>query len=126
MKSKKDLRDLIKVMYAGRAAEELLLGDADDITTGASQDIKQATQIIKEYIGIYGMGDKGMIDLTQLTNQFNIIDEASKLSITLYQETKEFLEIQRNKLDRLAQALLEKETLNEADIDAILCDSGGA
>ncbi|MFA7660576.1 MAG: hypothetical protein WCX60_05210, partial [Anaerovoracaceae bacterium] len=60
------------------------------------------------------------------TNQFNIIDEASKLSITLYQETKEFLEIQRNKLDRLAQELLEKETLNEAEIDAILCDSGGA
>ena len=126
MKSKKDLQDLIKVMYAGRAAEELFLGDADDITTGASQDIKQATQIIKEYIGIYGMGDKGMIDLTQLTNQFNIIDEASKLSITLYQETKEFLQIQRNKLDRLAQALLEKETLNEAEIDAILCDSGSA
>ena len=124
MKSKKDLQDLIKVMYAGRAAEELFLGDADDITTGASQDIKQATQIIKEYIGIYGMGDSGMIDLTQLTNQFNIIDESSKLAITLYKETKEFLEAQKNKLDQLAQALLEKETLNEAEIDAILCDSG--
>mgnify|MGYP000863679157 CR=1 FL=1 len=121
LKSKKDLRDLIKVMYAGRAAEELFLGDADDITTGASQDIKQATQIIKEYIGIYGMGDNGMIDLTQLTNQFNIIDEASGLAISLYKETKEFLEAQKEKLDRLAQALLEKETLNEDEIDAILC-----
>ena len=120
LKSKKDLQDLIKVMYAGRAAEELYLGDASDITTGASQDIKQATQIIKEYIGIYGMGDNGMIDLTQLTNQFNIIEEASRLSISLYEETKEFLGAQKNKLDRLAQALLEKETLNEAEIDAIL------
>lgn len=120
LKSKKDLRDLIKVMYAGRAAEELFLGDADDITTGASQDIKQATEIIKQYIGIYGMGNNGMIDLTQLTNQFNIIDEASSLAISLYQETKEFLETQKEKLDRLAQALLEKETLNESEIDAIL------
>ncbi len=120
LKSKKDLQDLIKVMYAGRVAEELYLGDASDITTGASQDIKQATRIIKEYIGIYGMGDNGMIDLTQLTNQFNIIEEASRLSISLYEETKEFLGAQKNKLDRLAQALLEKETLNEAEIDAIL------
>ncbi|MGI6733386.1 MAG: ATP-dependent metallopeptidase FtsH/Yme1/Tma family protein [Anaerovoracaceae bacterium] len=120
LRSKKELRDLIKVMYAGRAAEELYLGDADDITTGASQDIKQATQIIKEYIGIYGMGNNGMIDLTQLTNQFNIIEEASGLAISLYQETKEFLEAHKEKLDRLAQALMEKETLNEAEIDAIL------
>lgn len=107
-------------MYAGRAAEELYLGDADDITTGASQDIKQATQIIKEYIGIYGMGDNGMIDLTQLTNQFNIIEEASELATSLYRETKEFLEAHREKLDLLARALLEKETLNEVEIDVIL------
>jgi len=120
LKSKKDLQNLIKVMYAGRAAEELYLGDADDITTGASQDIKQATQIIKEYIGIYGMGNNGMIDLTQLTNQFNIIEEASELATSLYRETKEFLEAHREKLDRLARALLEKETLNEVEIDAIL------
>ena len=120
LKSKKDLQNLIKVMYAGRAAEELYLGDADDITTGASQDIKQATQIIKEYIGIYGMGDNGMIDLTQLTNQFNIIEEASELATSLYRETKEFLEAHREKLDLLARALLEKETLNEVEIDVIL------
>ena len=66
------------------------------------------------------MGNNGMINLTQVTNQFNIIEEASRLSISLYEETKEFLGAQKNKLDRLAQALLEKETLNEAGIDAIL------
>ncbi len=120
MKSRKDLRNLIKVMYAGRAAEELLLGDPDDITTGASQDIKQATQIIREYIGVYGMGNSGMIDLTQLTNQFNIIEEASGLAVSLYKETIVFLEEQKEKLDRLALALLEKETLNEGEIDEIL------
>ena len=120
LKSKKYLKNLIKVMYAGRAAEELLLGCKEEITTGASQDIKQATEIIKEYIGIYGMGNQGMIDITQLTNQFNIIDEASGMAAALYRETIEFLTENRKILDRLALALLEKETLDEDEIDQLI------
>ena len=120
LKSKKYLKNLIKVMYAGRAAEELLLGSSEDITTGASQDIKQATEIIREYIGIYGMGNQGMIDMVQLTNQFDIIEEASSLANGLYRETVEFLNKNRILLDSLAQALLEKETLDEAEIDAVI------
>jgi len=107
-------------MYAGRAAEELLLGSSEDITTGASQDIKQATEIIREYIGIYGMGNQGMIDMVQLTNQFDIIEEASSLANGLYRETVEFLNKNRILLDSLAQTLLEKETLDEAEIDAVI------
>ena len=45
---------------------EILLESTDDITTGASQDIKQATEIIKEFIVNYGMGNNGMIDMTQI------------------------------------------------------------
>lgn len=120
LKSRKYLRNLIKVMYAGRAAEEIFLNSEDEITTGASQDIKQATEILKEYIGIYGMGSRGMIDLTQLTNQFDIIDEASKMATLLYQETLEFLRTHQDKLERLAQSLLEKETLDETEIDELI------
>lgn len=120
LKSKKYLKNLIKVMYAGRAAEEILLGSTDEITTGASQDIKQATEIIKEYIGIYGMGNQGMIDLSQLTSQFNIIEEASRMANELYRETVDFLISHRNRLDSLALSLLEKETLEESEIDAII------
>lgn len=120
LKSKKYLRNLVKVMYAGRAAEQILLSSDEDITTGASEDIKQATEIIKQYIAIYGMGNQGMIDLTQLTNQFNMIEEASRMANELYKETLDFLMLNRSKLDRLAEALLEKETLEEAEIDEIL------
>ncbi len=120
LKSKKYLRNLIKVMYAGRAAEEILLVVKDDITTGAVEDIKQATEIIKQYIAIYGMGNQGMIDLTQLTNQFNMIEEASGMAGELYRETLEFLIGNRDKLDRLAAALLDKETLEEAEIDELI------
>jgi cell division protease FtsH len=126
LRSKKYLRNLVKVMYAGRAAEEILLDSDEDITTGASQDIKQATEIIKEYIAIYGMGSKGMIDLTQLTNHFNMIDEASNMANELYRETIEFLIKYRGRLDALAQALLDKETLDEAEIDALISESRSA
>lgn len=120
LKSKKYLKNLVKVMYAGRAAEEILLNSNEDITTGASEDIKQATEIIKQYIAIYGMGNQGMIDLTQLTNQFNMIEEASNMANELYKEILEFLIINRSTLDRLASALLDKETLDEAEIDGFI------
>jgi cell division protease FtsH len=123
LKSKKYLRNLVKVMYAGRAAEEILLESDEEITTGASEDIKQATEIIKQYIAIYGMGNQGMLDLTQLTNQFNMIEEASGMASTLYTETLEFLAINRSKLDRLAYALLEKESLDESEIDVLISES---
>lgn len=122
LKSKKYLRSLVKVMYAGRAAEEILLESDEDITTGASEDIRQATEIIKQYIAIYGMGNRGMIDLTQLTNQFNMIEEASNMANELYRETLEFLMNNKDKLDRLAYALLDKETLEEAEIDSLIRD----
>ncbi|MDF3002747.1 MAG: hypothetical protein K0Q48_2866 [Bacillota bacterium] len=120
LKSKKYLKNLVKVMYAGRAAEEILLGSDEDITTGASEDIKQATEIIKQYIAIYGMGTQGMIDLTQLTNQFNMIEEASTMANELYRETKTFLLQNRRSLDRLSLALLDKETLDEPEIDRLI------
>lgn len=120
LKSKKYLRNLVKVMYAGRAAEQILLSSDEDITTGASEDIKQATEIIKQYIAIYGMGNQGMIDLTQLTNQFNMIEEASRMATELYKETLDFLILNRSRLDRIAEALLEKETLEEAEIDELI------
>ena len=120
LKSKKYLRNLIKVMYAGRAAEEVMLESCEDITTGASEDIKQATEIIKQYIAIFGMGSKGMIDLTQLTNHFDMIEEASGMATELYKETLDFLTINRSRLDRLAAELLDKETLDETEIDILI------
>ena len=118
--SKKYLRNKIKIDYAGRAAEEIYLGNSDDITTGASQDIKDATAVIKSYIGAYGMGNKGLIDIKQLTTQYDIVEEAGKLSTILYQETLDLLKSNKDKLESLANALVEKETLYEDEIDDIL------
>ena len=108
-------------MYAGRAAEEIYFGDADSITTGASQDIKQASGIIKEYLSIYGMGEIGMLDLGQFRHDYeDIIDEASNMAKSLYQRTLEVLTEYKDVLKDLAEGLLEKETLVETEIDEII------
>lgn len=121
LQSKEYIRGLIKVMYAGRAAEEVYLGDTDSITTGASNDIKQATGLIKEYLGTYGMGDIGMLDISQFSRDFkDIIEEASALSKELYQETLDLLKKNKTSLIKLAEALVEKETLNENEIDKLI------
>ena len=115
------LESLVKVMYAGRAAEEVYFDNTECITTGASQDIKQATSIIKEYLGIYGMGDMGMLDISQFRYDYkDILDEASILSKRLYDETYSLLLKNKETLTLLADELLVKETLDEAEIDSII------
>ena len=119
--SKRYLKSLISVMYAGRAAEELYLKDSESITTGASNDIKQATTMIKDYLSVYGMGDCGMLDLQQLRNDYaDIMDEAKAFSKSIYNDTLKLLRDHMDKLSALAESLLEHETLSEEEIDSIL------
>lgn len=119
--SKKYLESLIQIMYAGRAAEELYFGDEDSITTGASQDIKQASGIIKEYLSIYGMGKLGMLDLTQFRHDYeDIMDEASDMAQSLYSSVLNLLKENYDLLKDLSENLLDKETLDESQIDEII------
>ena len=119
--SKKYLESIIQVMYAGRAAEELYFGNEDSITTGASQDIKQASGIIKEYLGIYGMGKLGMLDLGQFKQDYEtIVDEASEMAQLLYMKVLDLLTENYDILKELSETLLEKETLDEKEIDEIV------
>jgi cell division protease FtsH len=119
--SRKYLESLVQIMYAGRAAEELYFGNADSITTGASQDIKQASSIIKEYLGIYGMGNIGMLDISQFRQDYvDIVEEASDMSKILYESVLKLLKDNLITLNNLATNLLEKETLNENEIDKIV------
>ena len=119
--SKKYIRSTVQVMYAGRAAEEIYLGDGELITTGAGQDIKQATLIIKEYIAAYGMGKVGMLDMAQLKpDSSNILDEATELAQELYDSVLALLRSNYVTLKRLAEYLLDRETLYESEIDFII------
>lgn len=127
--SKEELMNNVKVLYAGRIGEYLLLGDENKITTGASQDIRQATTQIKQIINDFGMSDAfGMLNLSLLGNpQLQslsenelFVKEAVKLSKELYQETLDVLTENKHILQAIAESLMEKETLTENELDMII------
>ncbi|APF25105.1 ATP-dependent metallopeptidase FtsH/Yme1/Tma family protein [Clostridium sporogenes] len=117
-----ELKNKVKLAYGGRIGELLLLGDENKVTTGASADIQQATEIIKQMIVEYGMDEKfGMLNLYQLDVDNNIIlDEASKLSKNIYDETYKLLKDNIDTLKSIAELLIEKETICEKDLDDII------
>ena len=127
MYSKSQMETQIKISYAGRAAEEIYFGNQSDITTGASADIKQATNLIRNYISAYGMSeDFGMLNMDILVGGRGqgqgqgIVDEAKRISTRLYSETLNFLRENQEKLVAVAEKLLVKETIFDEDLDEIL------
>ena len=120
--TKNELKAKIKQLYAGRCAEYMLVKDWDEITTGASNDIEQASQLINELISNYGMTEEfDMLNLTEFKNEA-ILDESKKIAKELKKETLELLMNNEDKLNRLASELLEKETLYMEDLGKYVLD----
>lgn len=124
--TRQDILDEICVDYAGRVAEEKYFnGDITKITTGASSDINNATKRIEKYIVAFGLGNKyGMLNIGSLqnipTDNNELIEEAIKLSNELYDRTKNFINENFDKLEIIAKALIEKETLNDDELNELL------
>ena len=134
--TKKHMLQDIMVSFGGRIAEELIFGD---ITTGASADIKQATQTVQAMVVKYGMSEKvGLInyevnseeevflgrDLGHARNYSEkvaaMIDkEVRRIMDECYQEAKLIIESHIDVLHRCAAALLEKERINRAEFEAL-------
>lgn len=111
----------IMVLLAGRAAEDIIFGK-DFITTGAYNDFKESTRLVTNMVTQYGMGQTlGLLNLSELSNiNYNpgndIVNECKNIINSLYDETKNILLSNKDILDKLALELLDKETLNEADL----------
>lgn len=123
--SKQDLKNRIAISYGGRAAEEILFGNKDSVTVGASSDIQHASEAIKDYIMKYGMSEKfGMLDISafdyQSMSNTEIVEEARNLANEIYEYTLSTLKNNKDKLKELAEELLEKESLLDTEIDEIL------
>lgn len=123
--SKVYMENRVKTLYAGRIAEFLLLGDESQVTAGASSDIEEATKIIHHMIVTYGMSEKfGMLNLDTLgiTNHANslVLEEASEISKKLYTQTYDFMVEHQTGLKAIAEALLEKESITEEELDNLL------
>ena len=125
--SKKQLEKQIQVLYAGRVAEAIRFG-AENITVGASNDIERATKLIRQYIINYGMNDElGLLNMDVLMNtkvsmvpDDQVVEKARALSSKLYQDTMAILKAHKSLLDRLANTLLKKESLNEEEVNGIV------
>ncbi|EPB8173139.1 ATP-dependent metallopeptidase FtsH/Yme1/Tma family protein [Clostridium perfringens] len=118
--SKDYLISKIKVLYAGRIGEILSNSQKEVITTGARDDIKRATDMIKKMISEYGMGENGLLDAVELTNDNKILlEESKKISQKIYNDTFSTLRDNIKIIQELANLLLEKETIYREDIDGI-------
>jgi cell division protease FtsH len=119
--SKEELINRVLSLYAGRAAEELLLGP-EKITTGASNDIERATDVIYQLVAKYGMcrgeGKKAtLLDYSRVPGSDNVVQkDMSDLAEKFYAQTLQMLEENIDRLEKLATELLRKETLSEAEI----------
>ena len=127
----KDIIAEIRVLFGGRASEELVL---DDISTGAYSDIKRATQLAKVYVTKVGMNSEfGPVNLEASDDMNynwipNISDETSreidlevrKMLKVEYDNTLNVLRNNRDKLDAIANLLLEKETVTGAEVRELI------
>jgi cell division protease FtsH len=132
---RKEMLDLIAVMMAGRIAEEIVSGD---ISSGASGDIQQATSVARAMVCQWGMSDKmGMVqygndqeqvymgrdmaqrkDYSEFTAQ-EIDAEVKRIINEAYSVSKNIIDTNRDKLEIIANALLEYETLDGEQVSEI-------
>ena len=124
LNTKKELEAMIVVALGGRAAEEIVF---DTVTTGAANDIEQATKIARAMITQYGMSERfGLMGLESIQNRYldgravlncgdatagEIDEEVMKMLKGAYAEAKKLLAENREALDKIAAFLIEKETI---------------
>lgn len=121
--SKEDIRHEIMQLYGGRIGELLYFnGDENKVTTGASNDIKEATNLIREYLTDYAMNSEiGMINLGNDSSAGSYLREHEvNMAKELEEETLNLLTGYGDKLSEIAEMLLEKETIYDKDLDEIL------
>ena len=122
--TEEELKNKIATLTGGRCAEELVFGS---VTTGASNDIEQATKIARAMITQYGMSDRfGLMGLESIQNKYldgravlncgeatagEIDEEVMKMLKSAYAEAKKLLSENREALDKIAEFLIEKETI---------------
>ena len=133
LKSDKELEDMLVSIFGGRAAEEIVFGS---VTTGAANDIEKATSIARAMITQYGMSKKfGLIGLATQEDKYlsgrtvlncgddtatEVDKEVMEMLKIAYDKAKEILKDNRQVMDKLAEFLIEKETITGKEFMEIL------
>ena len=132
-----EFKDILARAMGGRIAEQLIYGD-DGITTGAGSDLRKATEIARDMVIEQGMGkglrdqvfheDNGGLMFDKMTRERPYSDETAKMideevaQLITEAKYRAMLVLKENRsfLDKLAEALLKEETLEESEVDEIL------
>lgn len=138
LNTKKELHAMLVGALAGRAAEELVF---DTVTTGAANDIEQATRMARAMITQYGMSDKfGLMGLATQEDQYltgrmvmncgdataaEVDNEVMKMLKEAYEEAKALLSENRDVMDKIAEFLIEKETITGKEFMKIFREMKG-
>jgi cell division protease FtsH len=124
--TREEFLDLMKVLLAGRAAEEIVFGR---ITNGAANDLERVTDIARSMVFEFGMSEVApsrtmRADNYALSEETKRLRDSEQARLTdhAYGEAKRLLGKHRAALDRVASALLEKETLDRTELQALLGD----
>ena len=136
--TREELSDELAMLMGGRVAEELIVGD---ITTGAANDIERATKVARQMVTEYGMSDTlGPLTLGQKQHEvflgrdfqtqpdysdqvaFEIDTEVRQMIDQAHDEALEILQLNRPKLDEIASALIERETIDKEEVETMLAD----
>jgi cell division protease FtsH len=122
--TKEELIDMMKVFLAGRAAEQVVFGR---VTNGAANDLEKATGLARSMVFEYGMGE-AVSSRTMRADNYALSEETkrlrdaeqARLTDGAFGEAIRLLTKHRADLDRVAAALLEKETLSKDELDELL------
>src|SRR5438309_252756 len=124
--TREEFIDWMKIALAGRAAEQVVFGR---VTNGAANDLEKVTELARAMVFEYGMSE-GVVSRTMRADNYALSEETkrvrdqeqARLTDDAYQEAVRLITKHRSALDRLAQGLLEKETLVREEMQAMLAE----
>lgn len=125
--TKNDILSNIMIALGGRAAEEIIYGK-ENITTGASSDLEKATEMALSMIGVFGMDEVlGLLNYNLLSNKNlgdgMLLNRTKEILDNLYKDTIALINKHKDGLESLAINLIDKEVLNEEEINKLLCNA---
>ncbi|HEX6663663.1 MAG TPA: ATP-dependent zinc metalloprotease FtsH [Gaiellaceae bacterium] len=128
LETKEELVDMLKIALAGRAAEQVVFGR---VTNGAASDLERATEIARAMVFEWGMSE-GVTSRTLRADNYALSEETKRLRDTeqarltdeAYAEAVRLISKHRAPLDRLTQALLERETIGREEVLLLLTGVG--
>ena len=121
LRTKTDLENDIKTLYAGKVAEEIILGEC---SVGASNDLDRATHILRDYIGAYGMQDGNYLSLVGLSRENlmisaneTLLENMNNVAKQIYSEVVEYFSNDevKEKLHNIANVLVDKEVIYDLE-----------